>query len=529
MKIRVIGKRLSEIIMRLCRSLMLRSLFVLFIPLVRPSGMIFASEQQCADFIRRSGVHLLCGGKPFYAIGVNSYFLQNIAAYGDTTHVIEVFREATDLGMTTLRTWGFSDCSDSATVNGIQWAPGRFNERGLRALDYVVSKARQFSIRLIITLVNNWEDYGGMNQYIRWYAHLHPPEVTMGKAIAQRLVTGEEGRFYRYSIAGSLTHDDFYTNPSIRQWYRDYVSMIVYRVNALTGTPYGEEPSILAWELANEPRSSDPSGDIVAGWVDEMSSYLKSIDDAHLVSAGEEGLDCSPDLYRPDDLYNGQTWLFDGTGGSSYSRITALPNIDIASIHLYPEGWHLSINQALTWLNDHQRIADARQKPLILGEVGIRRWRNQFYPIIFNEAYYQNTAGTLLWQFVYDGRPDNQRFAFSCPNDTGPCGTIRDYAAKFRANRTGSPVLPSDTRLLANYPNPFNQLTIIPYNLSEQSFVRIEVFSAIGQLITLLFEGEELPGRHLTLFDGTRLASGMYVVRLSANGVVGSHKICLMK
>lgn len=108
-----------------------------------------SSHASIIDFVRRDGTSLVTGGRPFYAIGVNSYFLQHIAAYGDTNHVIEVFREANELGITTIRTWGFFDCDDSNSIAGIQWVPGQFNENGLRALDYVVAEAREHSIRLV--------------------------------------------------------------------------------------------------------------------------------------------------------------------------------------------------------------------------------------------------------------------------------------------------------------------------------------------------------------------------------------------
>src|SRR5260221_12681788 len=76
-------------------------------------GLCYSNERPCTDFVQRSGVHLSCGGNPFYAIGVNSYFLENIAALNDTAQVIEVFREAVGLGATTLRTWAFFDCPDT--------------------------------------------------------------------------------------------------------------------------------------------------------------------------------------------------------------------------------------------------------------------------------------------------------------------------------------------------------------------------------------------------------------------------------
>ena len=49
-------------------------------------------------------------------------------------------------------------------------------------------------------------------------------------------------------------HDDAFTSPLVRGWYKDWVAALTARVNSLTGVAYRDEPAILAWELANEPR-----------------------------------------------------------------------------------------------------------------------------------------------------------------------------------------------------------------------------------------------------------------------------------
>jgi mannan endo-1,4-beta-mannosidase len=506
-----------------------RSFWILFLSIFLFSSAFLNAHDRHGEFVTRRGGQLVCNGLPFYAIGVNCYFLQNLAAYGDTFHIAEVFQEAKQLGVITIRTWGFFDSADSTNPAVIQWEPGKFNERGLRALDYVVARAKEFSVRLIIPLVNNWEDYGGMNQYVRWYANQYTNQSHKPVWIQQRTITGIEGRRYRYYVAGSLTHDDFYKHPIMIQWYKNYISTILNRTNTITNISYKDEPAILAWELANEPRSSDVSGQIVLKWADEMSSFIKSIDTNHLVATGEEGFDVSSVSYRDLHSYNDQDWLFNGTGGVSYSRNITLPNIDIAGIHLYPETWHLSLNQGLFWLNDHQRIADAAQKPLILGEVGVKRQRKLFYDAIFNEGYFGNTAGILPWQFVYDERPDNDGFAFSFPKDATVCSVIKTYAEQFDKRRIGAAHSPTTTHILQNYPNPFNQMTAISYDLSAQYFVRMEVFDALGRSIFVLSEGEQMPGTHISLFDGSAYTSGTYFIRLMANKIVDVQKICLIK
>ena len=52
----------------------------------------------------------------------------------------------------------------------------------------------------------------------------------------------------------SPLHDDFYTSPLMRGWYKSWASTLISRVNTITGVAYRNEPAIFAWELANEPR-----------------------------------------------------------------------------------------------------------------------------------------------------------------------------------------------------------------------------------------------------------------------------------
>lgn len=74
------------------------------------------------------------------------------------------------------------------------------------------------------------------------------------------------------------------------------------------------------------------------------------------------------------------------------------------------------------------------------------------------------------------------------------------------------------TRLLGNYPNPFNPTTQIRYQLSVAGHVRLTVFDILGRQIAVLTEGSQPAGHHDITFDASRLTSGVYLYRLDANG-----------
>ncbi|MDH4071297.1 MAG: T9SS type A sorting domain-containing protein [Ignavibacteria bacterium] len=80
-----------------------------------------------------------------------------------------------------------------------------------------------------------------------------------------------------------------------------------------------------------------------------------------------------------------------------------------------------------------------------------------------------------------------------------------------------------------NYPNPFNPSTTIDYTLTQDAFVRLEVFNTLGQRVGLLREEHQTEGRHTVVFDADGLPSGIYFYRLQAGSVVETRTMLLLK
>ena len=84
----------------------------------------------------------------------------------------------------------------------------------------------------------------------------------------------------------------------------------------------------MAWELMNEPRCpTDQSGNTIQAWIEEMASYLKSIDSKHLLEAGLEG------FYH----HNKKNPHFEV--GTDFLRNNQIAEIDFATVHSYPDQW----------------------------------------------------------------------------------------------------------------------------------------------------------------------------------------------
>ena len=93
--------------------------------------------------------------------------------------------------------------------------------------------------------------------------------------------------------------------------------------------------------------------------------------------------------------------------------------------------------------------------------------------------------------------------------------------------------LPEQFQLGANYPNPFNPSTMIPYQLPVSMHVRLEVFNILGQRIATLVDGERPAGFHTASWDATdaageAVAAGVYLYRLSGDGVQATRSMLLI-
>jgi mannan endo-1,4-beta-mannosidase len=339
------------------------------------SAVVSAAEASNVGVVQARDGHFVLNGAPFRFVGTNAYWMAVMLALGSQRHVDDQMALAQTLGFTVMRTWGFSDGAHNEGVppeRALQPSPGVYNEVAFRALDYVLHRADLAGIRLLIPLVNGNPSYGGAAQYVAWCA----PGA------------GERA---------------FYENASCKQMYRSYVSYVLNRRNTYNGRLYKDDPTVFAWELANEPHivdGAEPTGGVMRAWVAEMAAFYKSIDPLHMVATGEEGYDVTPAGYSPLTRYNGQAWLFDGNKGISFSANTADPNIDFGSIHVYPEYWALTAAGGATWIADHARIARQLGKPLVLGEFGASRDTAAAFASWVGTAEAEDAPGVLAWQVM---------------------------------------------------------------------------------------------------------------------------------
>ncbi len=89
--------------------------------------------------------------------------------------------------------------------------------------------------------------------------------------------------------------------------------------------------------------------------------------------------------------------------------------------------------------------------------------------------------------------------------------------------------IPESVKLKPNYPNPFNPTTTIPYELAEDTEVKLTVWNMIGQRVATLVDGQVEAGSHEETWNASNMPSGMYIARFEVGSEVFTRKMTLIK
>ena len=89
--------------------------------------------------------------------------------------------------------------------------------------------------------------------------------------------------------------------------------------------------------------------------------------------------------------------------------------------------------------------------------------------------------------------------------------------------------IPKDCILSQNYPNPFNPSTTMEFTLPKSEFVTLKVYNVLGEEIKTLVNNKLQAGNHTYEFDGSNLASGVYLYRIEAGEFQQVRKMVLIK
>ena len=107
--------------------------------------------------------------------------------------------------------------------------------------------------------------------------------------------------------------------------------------------------------------------------------------------------------------------------------------------------------------------------------------------------------------------------------------TVTDVGAWGSAEAAEAAVQAEGAEALAVYPNPATGRAQVAFGLAEAGAVRLAVYDALGREVAVLADGAAEAGRHVATFEGSGLASGVYVVRLETGAGVETRRLTLLR
>ena len=355
-------------------------------------------------FVRVQGQQFTLDGKPYRYIGANYWYGGLLATQGPAGK--QRLRQELDFlkkqKVTNLRVMvgaeGLNDTYLYRVPQPLQPRQGEFNDSLLLGLDYLLRELDRRDMKAVLHLTNTWEWSGGLGQYLAWNGYGEGP-----------LPKNPNWDWNKYQAF--ITQ--FYTCAPCQEAVNQTIRHVLARTNALTGQRYIDDPAIMAWEIINEPRpmgaASNPA---FLQWMQKTAALIKSLDANHLLTTGSEG-----DIATDNNM-------------AVYEQLHADPNIDYATIHIWPKNWGWFKDTAVAkdfekvrvntrqFIARHVAVAQRLNKPLVIEEFGLPRnqqafatgtstsLRDAYYADIFAAVRQQEgIAGCNFWSFGGTARP----------------------------------------------------------------------------------------------------------------------------
>jgi mannan endo-1,4-beta-mannosidase len=396
-------------------------------------------------------------GRPYFYVGTNLWYgcyLSDPNLSGGRERMVRELDRLQKIGVNNIRLLAGSETSPlaGAIPNGITRAPHEWDEALLAGLDFCLAEIAKRNMRGILFVSNYWQWSGSFAQYVRWVTGENIPDPD--KPV---MAKGDWHAFMEFSAR-------FYKTPAAVALYNDYVTRLIARRNTVNGRIYRDDPAVMTWELANEPRpAADNPADIpvFCDWVDATAKLIHAKDPNHLVCTGSEGIH----------------GLLDKE--SVFIAAHKSPAIDYVTVHMWLKNWgwlkepqlgpdfEIAAGKARDHVETHNRIAtDILKKPLVLEEFGLPRdhesyspdsptpARDEYYRRMFDQVEESCKAGRALqaanfWAWGGEGRatapagsagsflgdppcePQGLNSVFD--TDTGTCAVIRQANTKLAA------------------------------------------------------------------------------------------------
>ena len=266
-------------------------------------------------FVKHQQNNFVVNNKPYSFIGANMWYANLLAMPdnkgGNRKRLLKELDFLKKQGVTNIRVLvGAQGENKIITATqpvhpALHIAPGKYNNDILDGMDFLILQLQKREMYGVFFFSNNWEWSGGFLHYLNWHNKID--DATLAKKY-----TWEENR--------DLV-SQFYSCDECKKDYWNYVKMILNHTNKLTGKKYINEPAIMAWEVANEPRPMRPAAiEAYKNFLLQTSLLIKLADSNHLLTLGTEGYMGTENI----DLFE---------------EIHKDVHVDYATIHIWPKNW----------------------------------------------------------------------------------------------------------------------------------------------------------------------------------------------
>jgi len=372
-------------------------------------------------FVRAINGQFWLNSQRFPFIGFNAYDL-GVTGTNSSSLQLSRLQEMQRYGATVVRTWAYGNAFNASPQAGLMQYGlngGSWNESAFVFLDNAIANAASIGMKLILTLCNNYDDFGGKPTYVKYWNHANSTslDTTFG--------------------------DNFHDTAGIITLFEAFLTKILNRTNTVSGIAYKNDPTIFAWEVGNEFRytqnnnaGTDTNPNTLSStrlatmtsWWTTISAFIKGIDSNHLLGTGS--INQAYDYINTDPVHNGTYY------GEDFLTQHSIATIDYADFHLYAANGYNSSGHGvadctLIWpsaaayqaqLKQYLGWAQTMGKPLVVGEIGIDKRntltnqgvpfypRSAFFSDLFTQIFPTNSlqhyGGALLWNYDNPGFPD---------------------------------------------------------------------------------------------------------------------------
>ncbi|MCX6162717.1 MAG: YCF48-related protein [Ignavibacteriae bacterium] len=309
----------------------------------------------------------------------------------------------------------------------------------------------------------------------------------------------------------------------------------VYFVTQLTGFAVGYGGVILKTTNGGESWISKPSGtnrwinsvcfiDINTGWVSGGDYYVSGTGQILKTTNGGENwfAQTIPSVPWLADVHfiNSEIGWAVGLNGTIISTVNGGLPLPSAPVLVFPlnNAINVPVNTTFRW----NQVTNARRYTVQISTVP--NFAVITDSVTVDTNLYNIPYGKLLNAITYFWRVNASNV-----NGAGPWSTVWSFSTLPTGLIQISTSVPKEYKVFDAYPNPFNPVTRIRYELPRSGSVELAVYDVMGREVEMLVNKRQAAGSYEAVWDGTRFASGVYFYRLTAEGFNETRKMLLVK